>query len=164
MPLKVLFKTLDKQNRIIDFFSSLSLSCQQSIYFFKMIIPEFNGINKIKKQLSEPNIEIQYKQERIEALNQVLKKKQSLSILGLLTFSSSIINSVLKLFKIENPYLGKLKSIVEGLSSDLVSKFFSERRHVLGFQFKAENPEFYKGEDDQDSDKPDNPPELKLVA
>ena len=138
-PLKVIYK----QNIPINFFASLSLSFQQIIYFFKMVIPGIANIKKTWKTLQENDLDKRLKKEEIENLKLLLTEYKKLTAVGLLTFSSSIINSLLKLIKTENPYIEKLKTMIEGLSGDLVSKFFSERRHVLGFQFKAENPEFY---------------------
>ena len=143
-PLKLLLKALGKQNRVTDLFTSFSLSFQQGIYFFKMFIPEIVGIKKIKARLADKSYIKSVNGHQLEELKLALSKKTKLAYLGLGTFLASIGNSVLKLFKSDSENLDKAKNTLETLAGDLVGKFFSERRHVIGFQFKAENPELYE--------------------
>jgi len=111
-----------------------------------MVVPEIVGIKKILSRLSDKEYIDRVNGYQLNELKLALNKKKKLASLGLLTFLSSIINSTLKLFRYDNPHFENIKGLAEGLSGDLVSKFFSERRHVLGFQFRAENPEFYEEE------------------
>ena len=151
IPLKLFCGGLGIKNTFLDLFSSFSLSAQQSIYLFKMVIPEINGAKKIKLLLSDKKFICKTRQEgkenQINDLFKLHNKKTLLSYLGIFTFSMSILNSFLKLFGKDSVILEKTKKITENLACDLVAMFFSFRRHTLGFQFRAENPEFYEGEE-----------------
>ena len=147
IPIKLITKYLNKQNRIIDFFASLSMSAQQLIYFFKMVIFELNDYKRIKARLLDTEFIHKTNGNQLVEMKILLHKKQKLSILGLTTFLTSQINTLLKIFPNQNLYIETTIKIFDTLSGDLVSKFFSERRHVMGFGFRAENSELYSKEE-----------------
>ena len=52
----------------------------------------------------------------------------------------------LKFFNYENPIVKRVLGIIDEISFDVVSKFFSRRRNEIGVDFRLTNKEFYKVE------------------
>ena len=139
-----IFKMVGIKNRIFDFLAALGNASQQTIYFFKMVLPTFTDIKKLRKRLNEEKMKENSSQEEINNINNTANKKNNLFKIGLLCFLTNVINPFLKLLKIEGKILNKIFGIVNMLADNLVAKFFSERRHVNGYNFRATNQEFYK--------------------
>ena len=132
------------ESKPVDLFASFSMFFQQVIYFFKMVIPAICITKEAKNKLTNKDISEKLGKDEVENLKILRNKYQKLSLLGIVTFSSSALNTFFKPLHFENPIFQKTKLIVEGLAGDLISKFFSERRHDMGFKFRAENPELYE--------------------
>ncbi|OGI06309.1 MAG: hypothetical protein A3F80_04770 [Candidatus Melainabacteria bacterium RIFCSPLOWO2_12_FULL_35_11] len=143
IPLKIGLKALDIQSKIVNLLPALGIFKQQIIYLFKIFIPFFNDLRELKDDLNNPELNKKRTKEQVENYKTVYKKKVNLSLMMISGFTIHGLNVILKFFTPENPLLQKVLRAVDGLSGDLVSKVFSDRRHVIGNEFRAKNPEFY---------------------
>ena len=132
------------KNRFFDFLAALGGATQQAIYLFKMVLPQFIGIKKLKLELQEDLSKGTVDKKQFTERQELIIKKRNLSLAGLLCFTTNAINPFLKLFKTEGKVFSKICGVINMLADNLVAKFFSERRHVNGFEFRVKNPEFYK--------------------
>lgn len=145
IPLKAGLKTLDIQSKVVNLFPALGVFKQQIIYLFKIFIPFFNGTKELKDDLNNPELNKKRTKEQIEEYKITYKKKINLSFMMIGGFAIHGLNVVLKFFTPENSLLQKIFRAIDGLSGDMVSKVFSDRRHVIGNEFRVKNPEFYPG-------------------
>ena len=131
------------KNRFFDFLASLGGATQQTIYFFKMVIKTIYDSKMIQQDINKEKTNGTVDKQAIREKESFLHKNKNLTFIGIACFLSNVINPFLKLFKPENKILNKLTGVVNMLADNLVAKFFSERRHVNGFKFRIDNPEFY---------------------
>lgn len=136
-------KIMDKETWFFDFLTSTAVSSQQLIYFPKMVVPLFARPKELKASLSNPEITKDLSKDHIKQISELSNKKRSLAYLGAVTFGLNLLNNSLKLKTFENPILKKGIKILDEVSLDLISKFFSHRRHLNGLDFKVTNHEFY---------------------
>ena len=139
-----ILKTFNLESKIANFLYSSGVLSQQSIYFFRFLRPLQVDTEHLKRQLHDRNKTNNWTKEQIEQRKVLLSKQESLSYLGTSCFLVNALNTFLKLKKFENSYMKKGASMIDGLSEDLIAKFFSQRRYVEGYKFRVENPEFYK--------------------
>ncbi|MBI3591020.1 MAG: hypothetical protein HY094_06570 [Candidatus Melainabacteria bacterium] len=135
-----LFKT---ESEFFDAVNSTSFTSQQMIYLPKIIMPMYTETKELEYVLRKQETRNHYKKEEIKKLKDFCKEKKMLSYLGFSCLPLSIINTALKLIKIENYFPLKIKAITDDLVIAVSNKFFSHRRHLIGKQFRLENPEFY---------------------
>ena len=140
-----ILKTFNLESKIANFLYSSGVLSQQAIYFFRFLTPLKVEISERRKKLSNPNEVKRLSKEQIEQRRVLLSKQESLSYLGTSCFLVNALNTFLKLKSFENSYMKKGASMIDGLSEDLIAKFFSQRRYVEGYKFRVENPEFYVG-------------------
>lgn len=133
-------KILDKEHKFFDYLTSTAVSSQQLIYFPKMVVPLFNRAKQLQSDLLNPE---KLSKDQIKQISKLSNKKRNLAYLGAVTFGLNLLNNSLKLKTFENPILKKGIKILDEVSLDLISKFFSHRRHLNGLDFKVTNHEFY---------------------
>jgi len=123
-----------------------------------MVIPEFNQVKRIEKSLgsvrvlspagSPPELfaldpSLPVPPARLEETKDFYKEKKNFLFISAAYSATSLLLPFVKLLNPQNEKLQKLKGLFQEISGDLVSKFFSHRRYLLGRQFEVENPEFY---------------------
>ena len=143
-------KIMDKETWFFDFLTSTAVSSQQLIYFPKMVVPLFNRAKQLKEDLLNPK---DFSKEQIKQISELSNKKRSLAYLGAVTFGLNLLNNSLKLKNFENPILKKGIKLFDEVSLDLISKFFSHRRHLNGLDFRLTNHEFYRDEAEETQSK-----------
>ncbi len=143
IPLKVGLKALDIQSKIVNLLPALGVLKQQVIYLFKIYIPFFNDTKNLRTKLHEEENKGNKDENLFTQAKELYSKKRNMCFMMIGGFATHGLNVILKFFNIENPYLQKLARVTDGLSGDAVSKVFSDRRHVIGNEFRVNNPEFY---------------------
>ena len=136
-------KVMDKETWFFDFLTSTAVSSQQLIYLPKMVVPMFNKAKELEELISNPKGIKDYSEEQIKELKVLCKQRRNLAYMGGVTFFLNLFNNSLKFKSFENPILKKGLKILDEISLDLISKFFSQRRYLLGLSFRLTNPEFY---------------------
>ena len=138
-------KLLGKEDkaRLFDLISSTSVNSQQIIYFPKLVLPLFNSAREIEMKLSDERFTKRFTSDELKELKGLTKNTKRLGYLGVGCLLLSSLNTTLKLKNFENSILNKAVEIIDGLSNDLICKFFSYRRYILGLGFRLLNPEFY---------------------
>ncbi|MBI3308141.1 MAG: hypothetical protein HYZ79_02070, partial [Candidatus Melainabacteria bacterium] len=138
----VIKSCLGEEGKAFEILSEFGKAAQHFIYFFRMVIPEFNQVKRIAE-----NIKNEEKRNdtsnNLEEIKEFYKEKQNFLFVSGVYAATSLLLPFVKLLNLENETLKKLKGLFEEISGDLVSKFFSHRRYLLGKQFEVENPEFY---------------------
>lgn len=135
---------LNYKNRFVNFLSSSGIASEQIIYLFRFVLPLNSETKELRNILNNKGLTKTNKNINIRELKDLYKKKKALTYIGISCVPLSIINSFLKLTKTENGFLQKSIGILEEISDYLISKFFSERRYIMGKQFRILNPEFYE--------------------
>lgn len=138
-----LFRILGIENRLFNFFASTPVTSQQFIYFPKLIMPFLTKAKELENCLSDEKTREKYTEGQIKELKDLSCKFRNLFYLGCITSLSNLLNTALKLKNFENPILRKGVDIIDEIATDLINKFFSQRRHVLGLGFRLTNTEFY---------------------
>lgn len=134
-----LFNVENTFSKISNLIQASSIYSQQLIYLPKIMIPFLSETRMIGKLINDPNV------EKTEQLKDLYKKRQVISGVGLGSFLLHTINIALKPCRNlpwQVSYFDKLKSIVDEIACNLTNIFFSNRRHLMGYQFRIENPEF----------------------
>ena len=138
-----------KRQKTFDLLSSVGSSAQHFLYLFRLVIPDFNEAKRVKEILDEQKENIS--SEEVKELGEIRelheKKKRYLKMAGLYSFLS-VANPLVKLWQPEGEKLRKAKGLIQELTTDLIYKYFSSRRYMMGRQFQVENPEFF--EEDQE--------------
>lgn len=131
--------------KAFDLLSSIGSSAQHFLYLFRLVIPDFNEAKRIREVLDKQKKNISA--DEIKELGKMRglyeKKNRYLKMAGLYSFLS-VANPLIKLWQPEGEKLKKAKGLIQELTTDLIYKYFSSRRHMMGYQFKVENPEFYE--------------------
>ncbi len=136
-------KMLHINSKFFDILNSTALTSQQLIYLPKIIIPMYNETKELDEALKKEENTERFNRAEIENLKEFNKEKRNLSYFGFTSLPLSVLNTALKFFNFEDGFLNKVKNIIDDLSSGVSNRFFSHRRHLIGKQFRLENPEFY---------------------
>ena len=138
-----ILKTFNLESKIANFLYSSGVLSQQSIYFFRFLRPLQVEAQELENKLKDKSFVQTQTTSEINGMRALLGKQKNLSYLGTSCFLVNALNTFLKLKSFENSYMKKGASMIDGLSEDLIAKFFSQRRYVEGYKFRVKNPEFY---------------------
>ncbi len=130
-------------SKFFDVINSTSLTSQQMIYLPKIVMPLYNETKELDEAIKNSETTERFSKAGIENLKEFNKEKRNLAYLGFTSLPLSVLNTTLKFFNFEDVFLNKAKNIVDDLSGTVSNRFFSHRRHLIGKQFRLENPEFY---------------------
>ena len=140
-----ILKALKIESKIPDFLYSSGVTSQQAIYLPRFVTPLQADTEFLRRELENKEITKHWTKEQLRDRKDLYKKQRNLSYLGTSCLLVSALNTSLKLLKTENQFLSRSIKWIDGLSEDLIAKFFSHRRYLMGYQFRVENPEFYEG-------------------
>ena len=135
-------KLTNVSNKAFDIINSASLASQQLIYLPKIVMPMYNETKELDEALKKENLE-RFSKADISNLKTFNRERRNFSYFGFTSLPLSVLNLTMKFFNFEDGFLNKVKNIVDDLSAAVSNKFFSYRRHLIGRQFRLENPEFY---------------------
>ena len=139
----IVSKILEKEIKVFDFITATAISSQQLIYFPKLVLPLFNKAKELELAVTKDEVKERYKNHKIEDVSELAGSMKKLSYLGSSALGLNLLNNLVKLKDFENPIIQKSLKIFDSISTDLISKFFSHRRHIWGKGFRVTNPEFY---------------------
>jgi hypothetical protein len=103
----------------------------------------YNETKELDEAIKNPETTERFQKAEIDNLKEFNREKRNLAYVGFASLPLSVLNTALKFFSFENPFGNKVKNIIDDLSCAVSNKFFSHRRHLIGKQFRLENPEFY---------------------
>ena len=128
-------------------------------------------MKELESLLLNPEYTKKHSAGQIENLKSLNKKQGFLSYLGAFCLISSMVSTSLKVKEFENPVLQKACKVIDELTNNLIQKFFSERRHLIGHGFMVQNPEYYIEEKEEkvineliNQKKEAIAPELRLIT
>ena len=154
----VIKSCLGERGKGFEMLSEFGKAAQHFIYFFRMVIPEFNYVKRMQKSLDSSRVlppagsppklsaldpSLPASPAHLKNIKDFYKEKQNFLFISAAYSATSLLLPFVKLLNPQNEKLQKLKGLFQEISGDLVSKFFSHRRYLLGRQFEVENPEFY---------------------
>ena len=138
-----IFKIFHINSKMFDILNSSALTSQQMIYLPKIVMPMYNETKELDEAIKNPETTERLEKAEIDNLKEFNREKRNLAYFGFTSLPLSVLNTALKFFNFEDNFLNKVKNILDDISSSVSNRFFSHRRHLIGKQFRLENPEFY---------------------
>lgn len=136
-------KLFNINSKLFDAITSSAFISQQTIYLPKLIIPMYNEAKELDEALKKEENTERFSKADIENLRAFNREKRNLAYAGFTLMPLSVLNTVMRFCTFKNPFLGKVKNIIDDLAISMSNKVLSHRRHLIGKQFRLENPEFY---------------------
>ena len=136
-------KLFNINSKTFDVINSSAQTSQQMIYLPKIVMPMYNETKELDEAIKNPESTERFEKAALDNLKEFNKEKRNLSYFGFTALPLSVLNTTLKFFNFEDGFFKKVKNIVDDLAGAVSNKFFSHRRHLIGKQFRLENPEFY---------------------
>ncbi len=138
-----ILKVFHINSKLLDTLSASAFVSQQMIYLPKIIMPMYNETKELDEALRATESTERFQKAEIDNLREFNKEKRNLSYFGFTALPLSILNTAFRMFNFEDGFMQRVKAIAEDVSGGVSNRFFSHRRHLIGKQFRLENPEFY---------------------